>query len=137
MRPPRSTAGWTMAVFGLLAITMGVLGLSTPETLLEALGFDTVPEGRRAPEDYTTVFVAASSMASFNMGVYYLVAVHNEWRAFYRFTAVFRLVTFAVFTSLVVTGAAPGRFFAVAAWEGLGAAATGGALWWDSRRRAK
>ncbi|WP_372349094.1 hypothetical protein [Streptomyces sp. KL116D] len=134
MRLPRSTAGWTMAIFGVLAIVMGVVGLTTPETLLKSLGFEVLGAGSRADGDYTTTFVTASSMASFNMGVYYLVAVHHEWRAFYRFTTVFRLVTFVVFSSLVVAGQAPGRFFGVAAWEGLGAAATGAALWWDRRR---
>ncbi len=89
----------------------------------------------RAAGDYTKTFMAASSMASLNMGVYYLVAVATEWRPFYLFTVIFRLVTFTVFTVLVVTDAAPARFFGVAAWEGLGAVATGVALWFERKRR--
>jgi hypothetical protein len=122
-----------MAVFGVLAIVLGVVGLVSPDTLLKLLGFEVL--GDRAAGDYTKTFMAASSMASLNMGVYYLVAVATEWRPFYLFTVIFRLVTFTVFTILVVTDAAPARFFGVAAWEGLGAVATGVALWFERNRR--
>ncbi|MFU8873900.1 hypothetical protein [Micromonospora sp. SL4-19] len=134
MRLPRSSAGWTMAVFGVLALLLGALGLIWPEAQLRMLGFE-VP-AVRAPGDYTGTFLTASSMASFNMGVYYLLAVATEWRPFYRFTVWFRLVTFIVFSIAVLSEVAPGRFFSVAAWEGLGAAATAVALWWDARRPA-
>lgn len=132
MRLPRSGAGWTVAVFGLLALLLGALGLIWPETQLRLLGFEVPAE--RAPGDYTGTFLTASSMASFNMGVYYLLAVATEWRPFYRFTVWFRLVTFTVFTIAVLSDVAPGRFFGVAAWEGLGALATAAGLWWDARR---
>ncbi|QLQ38350.1 hypothetical protein [Micromonospora robiginosa] len=132
MRLPRSGAGWTIAVFGLLALLLGALGLIWPETQLRLLGFEVPAE--RAPGDYTGTFLTASSMASFNMGVYYLLAVATEWRPFYRFTVWFRLVTFTVFTIAVLSDVAPGRFFGVAAWEGLGALATAAGLWWDARR---
>ncbi|GIF77109.1 hypothetical protein Asi02nite_66270 [Asanoa siamensis] len=122
-----------MAVFGVLAIIMGVTGLVSPDTLLKSLGFEVLAS--RPAGDYTKTFMAASSMASLNMGVYYLVAVATEWRPFYLFTVIFRLVTFTVFTILVVTEAAPGRFFGVALWEGLGAVATGVALWFERKRR--
>ncbi|GIF52898.1 hypothetical protein DFJ67_2550 [Asanoa ferruginea] len=122
-----------MAVFGVLAIVLGIVGLVSPDTLLRMLGFEVL--GDRAAGDYTKTFMAASSMASLNMGVYYLVAVATEWRPFYLFTVIFRLVTFTVFTILVLTEAAPARFFGVAAWEGLGAVATGVALWFERNRR--
>ncbi|WP_446217378.1 hypothetical protein [Micromonospora sp. IBHARD004] len=134
MRLPRSGAGWTMAVFGVLALLLGALGLIWPEVQLRLLGFE-VP-ATRARGDYTGTFLTASSMASFNMGVYYLLATATEWRPFYRFTVVFRLVTFTVFTIAVLSDVAPGRFFGVAAWEGLGAVATAVGLWWDARRAA-
>ncbi|TDC59124.1 hypothetical protein E1258_19065 [Micromonospora sp. KC207] len=133
MRLPRSSAGWTIAVFGVLALLMGALGLLWPEAQLRMLGFE-VPESRSAG-DYTGTFLTAAAMASFNMGVYYLLATATEWRAFYRFTVVFRLVTFTVFTIVVLAGVAPGRFFTVALWEGLGAVATAVALRWDDARR--
>ncbi|MEU2613323.1 hypothetical protein ABZ570_17320 [Micromonospora sp. NPDC007271] len=134
MRLPRSSAGWTMAVFGVLALVLGALGLIWPEAQLRMLGF-TIP-AERAPGDYTGTFLTASSMASFNMGVYYLLAAATEWRPFYRFTVWFRLVTFTVFSIAVLSEVAPGRFFGVAAWEGLGAVATAVGLWWDARRSA-
>ncbi|MER7439233.1 hypothetical protein [Micromonospora avicenniae] len=132
MRLPRSVAGWTIAVFGVLALIMGGVGLLWPEAMLRSLGFE-VP-ATRAPGDHTGTFLMASSMASFNMGVYYLLATATEWRVFYRFTVVFRLVTFTVFSIAVLADIAPGRFFGVAAWEGVGALATATGLWWDARR---
>ncbi|WP_428963220.1 hypothetical protein [Micromonospora fluostatini] len=134
MRLPRSVAGWTIAVFGILALVMGAVGLLWPEAQLRMLGFE-VPE-QRAPGDYTGTFLMASSMAAFNMGVYYLLATVTEWRAFYRFTVYFRLLTFTVFTIAVLAGIAPDRFFGVAAWEGLGAVATAVGLRVDARRAA-
>ncbi|GAA2192912.1 hypothetical protein GCM10009848_50990 [Micromonospora lupini] len=134
MKLPRSVAGWTIAVFGVLALVMGALGLLWPEAQLRMLGFE-VPATRGAG-DYTGTFVLASSMASFNMGVYYLLATVTEWRAFYRFTVVFRLVTFTVFSIAVLADIAPDRFFGVAAWEGLGAVATAIGLRVDNSRRA-
>jgi hypothetical protein len=70
-------------------------------------------------------------MASLNMGVYYLVAVATSWRPFYLFTVPFRLLTFTVFTILVLAEVAPARFLGVAIWEGVGAVATGVALWFE------
>ncbi|MFI6261310.1 hypothetical protein [Micromonospora sp. NPDC051006] len=134
MKLPRTAAGWTIAVFGVLALVMGAVGLLWPEAMLRSLGFE-VPASR-APGDHTGTFLLASSMASFNMGVYYLLATATEWRAFYRFTVVFRLVTFTVFSIAVLSDIAPDRFFGVAAWEGVGAVATAVGLWWDTRRAA-
>ncbi|MGC4747831.1 hypothetical protein ACLQ28_19555 [Micromonospora sp. DT201] len=134
MKLPRSIAGWTIAVFGVLALVMGAVGLLWPEAQLRMLGFE-VP-ATRAVGDYTGTFLVASSMAAFNMGVYYLLATVTEWRAFYRFTVVFRLVTFTVFTIAVLADITPDRFFGVAAWEGLGALATAVGLRLDARRGA-
>ncbi|MDG4761536.1 hypothetical protein [Micromonospora sp. WMMD710] len=134
MKLPRSVAGWTIAVFGVLALAMGALGLLWPEAQLRMFGFE-VP-ATRAAGDYTGTFLLASSMAAFNMGVYYLLATVTEWRVFYRFTVVFRLVTFTVFTIAVLADIAPDRFFGVAAWEGLGAVATAIGLRLDARRAA-
>jgi hypothetical protein len=129
---PRSAAGWTIAIFGALALVIGIVGLISPDTLLRSLGFEVA--GIQASGDYTKVFMATSSMASFNMGVYYLLAAALDWRPFFAFTVIFRTVTFTVFTLLVLVGPAPDRFFGVALWEGLGAVATAVALWWEIRR---
>jgi len=131
---PRSAAGWTIAVFGVMAVVFGIVGLVSPDATLSGLGFETLDPSERASGDYTRVYVAASSMASLNMGVYYLVATSTEWRPFFRFTVPFRLLTFAVFSTLVLLDVAPGRFLGVAIWEGIGAVATGIALYYDARR---
>lgn len=133
MRLPRSAAGWTVAVFGGMALLSGVIGLLWPAVLLGLLGLTVPPT--RAPGDHTGTFLVASSMAAFNMGVYYLLAAVSEWWAFFRFTVVFRLVTFLVFTLVVVADVAPVGFLGVAAWEGVGAVATAVGLRLDARRR--
>ncbi|MEU4566326.1 hypothetical protein [Micromonospora sp. NPDC023956] len=132
MRLPRSAAGWTIAVFGGMALLSGVLGLLWPAALLGLLGLAVPPT--RASGDHTGAFLVASSMAAFNMGVYYLLAAVSEWRAFFRFTVVFRLVTVTVFTLVVVADIAPVGFLGVAGWEGVGALATAVGLRLDARR---
>lgn len=131
MRLPRSPSGWTIAVFGLLALVLGAFGLLHPDGLLTLLGFEVIEQ--RASGDYTNVYVAASSMAAVNVGAYYLLAAASDWKPFFTWTVPFRLLTFIVFTMLVLRGAAPAKFIAVGAWEGLGAVATGTALWLERR----
>lgn len=127
MNLPRSASGWTIAVFGVMALLFGVVTLALPDVVLAMLGFE-VPD-QRAVGDHTQTFLAASAVASLNMGVYYLVAAATDWRPFFLLTVPFRLLTFTIFTVLVVTDVAPRPFFGVALWEALGALATGVALW--------
>ncbi|MCX5207214.1 hypothetical protein OG897_38140 [Streptomyces sp. NBC_00237] len=117
-----------MAVFGLLATALGVVGLVAPDAQLALMGFEPIPDGQRADGDHTLMFLTASSMAAVNMGVYYVLAALADWRAFFRWTVPFRLLTFTVFTLAVVTGRAPAGFLGVGIWEGAGALATGIAL---------
>jgi len=124
----RDTAGWTMFVFGAIALLLGLLGLLRPELLLSILGFPTLERATRSAGDYTLVFAIASSMASFNIGVYYILAALHDMKLFYRWTVPFRCLTFLVFTTAVLTSVAPARFIAVGAWELTGAIATGLAL---------
>jgi hypothetical protein len=130
----RDAAGWTMFVFGVLALLLGLLGVIRPELILSMLGFTVLDRAARAAGDYTLVFMIASSMASFNMGVYYILAALNDLRVFYRWTVPFRCLTFLVFTTAALTHLAPGRFAAVGAWELAGAIATGIALYFDSKK---
>lgn len=127
-------AGWTIAVFGALALIMGVVGLLAPQLLLAALGFGFVGAAERPATDYTPAFVMASSMASLNMGVYYLLAAFTDTRRFFGWTVPFRMLTFCVFSLAVLAGYAPPRFFGVAAWELAGALATGAALIYERRQ---
>ena len=130
----RSASGWTMFVFGLLAFLLGLVGLISPETLLSLLGFEVLDRAMRASGDYTIVFMMASSMASFNIGVYYVLAALNDLKNFYLWTVPFRAVTFTVFTLVVMAGIAPVRFLGVGIWELTGASATGLALYFERKQ---
>jgi hypothetical protein len=131
----RDAAGWTIFIFGFLAILLGLVGLIRPEILLSILGFEIIERAQRAASDYTIVFMTASSMASFNVGIYYVFAALNDVRIFYRWTVPFRTLTFIVFTSLALSGAAPLKFIGVGVWEFAGAIATGVAIYMETRKK--
>ncbi|MFE6334791.1 hypothetical protein ACFVOK_16475 [Streptomyces sp. NPDC057798] len=133
-RAPRSPSGWTMAVFGALAALLGIVGLIAPDALLTVMGFTDAQGSERPEGDHTLVFVTASSMAAVNMGVYYVLAACSDWKAFFRWTVPFRLLTCTVFTLAVIGGRAPAGFLGVGLWEGLGALATGMALRYEAQR---
>lgn len=130
----RDASGWTIFIFGLLAFLFGLFSLIRPELLLSVLGFNVLDRASRAPGDYTIVFAIASAMASFNVGVYYMLASLNDLKQFYKWTVPFRCLTFVVFTIAVLTGLAPARFVGVGAWELTGALTTGLALWQENRK---
>ena len=125
----KTASGWTMFVFGALALLAGLLGLLRPELLLSSLGFTVLDRAARTAGDYTIVYLIASSMASFNIGVYYILAAVNDLRSFYKWTVPYRCLTFLVFTTVALTGLAPTRFIGVGVWELTGAIATGVALY--------
>lgn len=130
----RDVSGWTMFIFGILALILGLIGLLRPEFVLTLLGFSVVDRSSRVAGDYTLVFMIASSMASFNMGIYYVLASLNNMKSFYKWTVPFRCATFILFTTAVLTGLAPGRFLSVGAWELTGAVTTGWALLQEKRK---
>jgi hypothetical protein len=130
----RDASGWTMFIFGVMAFLLGLLGLIRPEILLSILGFSVLDRASRVAGDYTITFMIASSMASFNIGIYYILAVLNDVKQFYKWTVPFRGVTFTVFMVAALTGVAPIRFIGVGLWELAGAAATGIALWHENRK---
>jgi len=78
--------------------------------------------------------VIASSIASFNIGAYYVLAALNDMKRFYLWTVPFRAVTFTVFSLAVLGGIAPVAFLGVGVWELVGALATGGALYYEKQR---
>lgn len=120
----RDASGWTMFIFGALAFLLGLLGLIRPELLLSILGFTVLDRAARVTGDYTLVFMIASSMASFNMGMYYVLSALSDFKPFYKWTVPFRCLTFIVFTIATLTGLAPTRFIGVGIWELTGAIAT-------------
>ncbi|MBL8100271.1 MAG: hypothetical protein JNK81_13900 [Anaerolineales bacterium] len=130
----RDASGWTIFVFGVLAFVLGLIGLIRPEILLSILGFEVIERASRAAGDYTIVFMTASSMASFNIGIYYVLAALNDVKIFYRWTVPFRTLTFIVFTTIVLLGIAPQKFLGVAIWELVGAIATGIALYYENKQ---
>lgn len=133
----RNSSSWTMFIFGVLAILLGALGILSPETTLSLLNFEVLDRAARASGDFSLTFLTASSMASFNIGVYYVLAALTNWQPFYRWTVPFRMVTFTVFTLAVLRGIAPVGFMGVAVWELVGALATGAALFYERRRGAQ
>jgi hypothetical protein len=132
----RDASGWTIFIFGALALLLGLVGLIRPEWLLTMLGFEVLARDLRASGDYTIVFMLASSMASFNMGVYYVLAAVNDLKKFYLWTVPFRAVTFTVFTLAVFLHYAPMRFWGVGIWELTGGIATGIALYLERPKKA-
>ena len=130
----RDASGWTIFIFGVLALLLGTLGLIRPELILATMGFTVIERTARAAGDFTLVFVTASSMASFNMGVYYILAALKDVKAFYGWTVPFRAVTFTVFTLAVIRGIAPLPWLGVGLWELTGGVATGLALYFESRK---
>ena len=132
----RDASGWTIFIFGILALLLGLVGLIRPEILLSMLGFEVLARSARVGGDYTIVFMTASSMASFNMGAYYVLAAVNDLKKFYGWTVPFRAVTFTVFTLSVILGDAPVPFLGVAVWELTGGIATGLALYMEQRKSA-
>ena len=131
----RDAAGWTIFIFGILALLLGLVGLIRPEILLSILGFEIIDRAQRTAGDYTIVFMTASSMASFNMGIYYVFAAMNNVKIFYRWTVPFRTLTFIVFTTLVISGVAPLKFLGIGLWEFAGAIATGITLYTENRKK--
>jgi hypothetical protein len=130
----RDASGWTMFIFGILAFLLGALGIVRPDIQLSMLGFEVVERAARASHDYTLTFMTAASMASVNVGIYYVLAALNDVKIFYRWTVPFRMLTVSVFTVIVILGIAPLKFIGVPIWELTGALATGIALWKEDRR---
>ncbi|CAF0926151.1 unnamed protein product [Rotaria sordida] len=131
----RTVSDLTIFVFGLMAISAGLFGLIRPETLLNRMNLIVLDRSTRQDGDYTIAFLLSSSMASFNMGIYYLLAAWNQWIKFYQFTVVFRLVTVAVFILAIKNGHAPEGLIGIVIWELAGALTTGAALWYEANNR--
>ena len=136
MKIRTNAARWTLFIFGFLAFVLGVIGLKSPKTLLKQMGFTAVDPQVRADHDYTHVFVMTSSMASTNMGIYYMLAALLNVRQFFTWTVPFRVVTFVVFTTAVLKKQAPLKFLTVPVWELTGALLTGWALWAERDKTA-
>ncbi len=132
---PQGVTAWVFWIFGVLALLLGLVGIIYPEALLMQLGFVIQPRALRPETDYTLVFITASSMASFNMGAYYMFAAQTNTVKFYFWTIPFRFVTVTVFSLLIIRGWAPISFFVIPLWEFLGALTTAWAIWYEFYRK--
>ncbi len=122
---PRGYAAWSILVFGLIALPLGVMGLVSPAILLRV---SMLPVQDLGP------FVRTSAMASTNMGADYVLAASSNTRRFFAWTVPFRIFTFTVFSGMVLVGGAPAGLLGVAVWELAGALCTGVALRYERRR---
>src|SRR5262249_11233712 len=121
---PRGYAAWSILVFGVIALGLGVTGLVSPDVLVRVMG---IPAPDPGP------YVRTSAMAATNMGAYYVLAAASNTRRFFAWTVPFRVLTFTVFTGIVLAGG-PAGLLGVAAWELVGALCTGLALRVDRAR---
>ncbi len=131
---PRSIPGWTVYVLGAIALSMGVLGLISPSTQLEMMGFERLAE--RAPGDYTPAVLAITSLAAVNTATLYMVASVMEWRGFLAWAVVARLVMGTGLSMLVLAGVGPKAFVGAAGWEAIGAALIAAVGIWKHQRSA-
>ncbi len=128
----RSASAWTMLFFGIIALILGAAGIVHPQIMLQLLGFP--DPAVRPTTDFTLTFIQVSAMASFNIGVYYILGAFANLKQFFLWTVPFRGVTFTVFTTLVVTGHAPVKFLGIPIWELTGAICTGLALLYERNK---
>lgn len=131
----RDPSGWTMFVFGILALIIGIISLLSPEIMLILMNFNVMERDQRHADDYTVLFVNISAVASFVMGVYYVLAALTNTKIFYYWTLPFRTFSFIVFTTLVFVGTAPVGFLGIGLWELMGAVATGYALHYERKQK--
>jgi hypothetical protein len=102
-----------------------------------AIGGEIIPAAERASTDYTIAIIIASSMASLNMGVYYVLAAWYDIKKFFSWTVPFRTLTFSVFTISAILKIVPASFILIACWELTGAIATGLAIYWENKRKTQ
>jgi hypothetical protein len=74
----RTISDLTVFTFGLMTMLIGLIGLIQPETILKLMNFIVLDRSKRADGDHTITFLISSSVASFNMGIYYLLAAWNQ-----------------------------------------------------------
>jgi hypothetical protein len=130
-----TAAAWTVAGFGLLAFVMGISGLVSPARQRSMTGLKEPDE--RGPGDHTPALMMTTSMAAVNTGFVYMLGIAKGWPRFPAWTVAARLFMCAGFLVLIRRRIAPKSFLGAALWEGIGAAITGAAMSWDSRRGSK
>ncbi|WP_394619712.1 hypothetical protein JNUCC0626_11605 [Lentzea sp. JNUCC 0626] len=135
MRPLREyrVADWTVAVAGVIAFGLGVLGLVDQDSQLSAVGLD--PAAHPAA-DPLRVTMTSASVAALNTGAVYVLGVAQGWRWLPALTVATRTAQAAGFLVMIATGVAPVSYVGAAVWEAAGAVITAGALLWERRKSA-
>jgi len=123
-------AGWTVGAAGLIAVTLGVIGLVSQDSQLRALGVD---PGRIPADDPLRITLTSSSVASINNGAAFVLGVAKAWPWFPHFTIATRSAQAIGFLAKIATGRAPKSHMSAVIWEAGGAAITAGAIWLDRR----
>lgn len=125
-----SPADWTIVIYGLLALILGVIGLAKSDLQFRMMGIE--PAQRREEGDLTLASFGASSVAAINMGVLYTVGTLLHWRGFPIFTLYARSLMGIGFIFMMATGRAPRQFKGAAIWEFAGVIITGAAMLWSA-----
>ena len=123
-------AGWSVAVAGLMAATMGAAGLINQDAQMRAVGLD--PE-QYPPNDALRTTMFSTSVAAVSNGVVYMLGTAKSWPWLPAFTVAARTAQTIGFAYRIASGKAPKAYVSAAVWEAAGAAITLGAMWWDKR----
>ncbi|CAF1357963.1 unnamed protein product [Rotaria sordida] len=111
---PATVSDLIVGGFGLISVISGFFGLIYPEMILEIMHLTVVDRSVRQSADYTITFLICLSIASFNIGLYYLIAVWYRWKKFYKLTVMFRFLTFFVLALTIANNSLPKCLIAVA-----------------------
>lgn len=108
-RLPDTITGWVLLVFGSIALIAGLLGVINP-------GIGSNPDGPVA-----AAFMFSISLSAICNGVLHLMAVMSGWTKFPYYAITARMILFAGYTALVISGDAPASFKGGAVFEVAGA----------------
>jgi hypothetical protein len=115
----------SVAVCGAMSFLSGVVCMIAPEVAMRALS----PAGG---DDSLRTLFGTSSLAAFNIGLYYMIAAYNDQRVFYAWSLWSRTFTCALFGAWYRWGylTNPAMLISFGATEGIGAALAALGLFW-------
>lgn len=129
-----SIAGWILLIFGIMQVSVGILGVFSPATQFAMLGLEMVTG--RQPSDHTEGLLSVVSLSAINTGLVYIFGAVRGWSWFPFYTIVARTVMGSGILALIAQGKIPSAFAGGAYFEFVGAAIILAALWWGGRTAA-